>query len=211
MRTLMVVKMINIVNEFNTYKNSIGNRVDLYRSVAKTFHIYSALYPGSHIDIMPSFVIPDVTYIDNFKGTVKFFNEMETIHRFIDENKEYDGECKLNFIESDYKKSFEIEPVDLIISQFAGFVGQETKRYLKEGGILLCNDSHGDATLAFSDEDYTFVGVIVSNNKIETKNLDSYFKFARKRPIDIGKVKGTMKGPNYKVKAENYLFRKIKK
>ncbi len=41
-----------------------------------------------------------------------------------------------------------IEPVDLIISQYAGFVGQETKRYLKEGGILLCNDSHGDATLA---------------------------------------------------------------
>lgn len=199
---------MNIVNEFNAYKNSIGERTHLYRNVAKAFQIKSALYPGSHIDIMPSFVIPDVTYIDNFKGTVKFFSEIEEIYRFVEENKVYGEELKLRFINSDYKKEIEIEPVDLIISQYAGFVGQETKRYLKEGGILLCNDSHGDATLAYCDEEYTFIGIVTSSHRIETEDLDSYFQFARERPIDIQKVKVTMKGLNYSIKAENYLFRK---
>lgn len=36
--------------------------------------------------------------------------------------------------------------VDLIILQFAGIVGKDTKRYLKEGGILLCNNSHGNSS-----------------------------------------------------------------
>lgn len=58
--------------------------------------------------------------------------------------------------------------MDLIISQYAGFVGQATKVYLKKGGILLCNDSHGDATLAYCDSDYEFVGVINLNNMIDT-------------------------------------------
>jgi hypothetical protein len=35
----------------------------------------------------------------------------------------------------------DVEPVDLIISQYAGFVGQATKKYLNTGGILLCNDN----------------------------------------------------------------------
>jgi hypothetical protein len=32
-------------------------------------------------------------------------------------------------------------------------VAQATKQFLKVGGILLCNDSHGDATLVRFDED----------------------------------------------------------
>jgi len=63
-------------------------------------------------------------------------------------------------------KALEIDPVDLIISQYAGFVGQATKKYLKTGGILLCNDSHGDATLARFDHDFEFIGVMGMDNKI---------------------------------------------
>lgn len=191
------------------YQASIGDRTNLYKNVVDAFQIKSALYPGSHIDIMPSFVISDVTYIDSFKGTIAFFKEMNSIYGFIEKNKVFDGDFKLNFIGGDYRERFEIEKVDLLISQFAGFIGQETKRYLKKGGILLCNDSHGDATLAYCDEDYEFVGVVNPSNEIETQNLNSYFQFARKRPIDIQKVKETMKGPKYKESAENYLFKKM--
>lgn len=79
---------------------------------------------------------------------------------------------------------------------------------MKKGGILLCNDSHGDATLAYRDSDYEFIGVINLNNMIDTENLEKYFKFSRSRDIDFEKVRKTMKGPNYKTKAENYIFRK---
>lgn len=200
--------MMNIVNEFNVYKKSIGDRTSLYKIIAQNFQVKRALYPGSHIDIMASFVISDVIYIDNFKETIKFFKEMDAILRLIENNKTYEVNPQIVFFEGDYRNSFDIEPVDLIISQFAGFVGQDTKHYLKDGGILLCNDSHGDATLAYCDGDYEFIGIVNSMNVIETENLNIYFQFSRKRPIDIEKVRTTMKGPNYKVKADNYLFKK---
>ena len=198
---------MDAIKAFTDYRQTIGDRVSLYKTVADAFQIESALYPGSHIDIMPSFVIPNVVYIDNFKGTVKFFGEMETIMAYVEKHKQYDADSRIAFFEGDYRDNFDISPVDLIISQFAGFVGQDTKRFLKKGGILLCNDSHGDATLAFCDDEFEFIGTLDSNNSLEMENLERYFKFARDRAIDFEKVRSTMKGANYKIKAENYLFK----
>jgi hypothetical protein len=36
-----------------------------------------------------------------------------------------------------------------------------TKQFLKLGGIILCNGSHGDATLARFDEDFKFIGIVL--------------------------------------------------
>ena len=199
---------MDIIQAFIDYRKSIGDRKQLYKNVVEAFSIKSALYPGSHIDIMPSFVIPSVIYMDSYKGTIKFFKDVEGLRQIIDTHKIYTEDPEIFFIEGDYNLQYNIEPVDLIISQFAGFVGQATKSYLKEGGILLSNDSHGDATLAYCDPDYEFVGVVDANNLINTENLENYFKFARTRDINVDKVRETMKGPNYKIKAENYIFRK---
>ena len=200
-----MAKRENIIKEYLDYRNKIGNRVELYRVVAKRFETLSVLYPGSHIDISPSLVIPKVIYIDNFNGAIKFFKNID----YIVENKEYEEQCDIAFIGQDYNNELDIEPVDLIISQYAGFVGQATKRYLKTGGILLCNDSHGDATLAYFDDDFEFVGVIVNNRIIDT-NLENYFIMPKSKDIDLIKVKEKMKGPKYVSSVENYLFRKIK-
>ncbi|WZL82370.1 hypothetical protein QBE53_04500 [Vallitaleaceae bacterium 9-2] len=189
------------------YIKKIGNRKELYKVVAKTFNVTSALYPGSHVDISPSLVIPDVTYIDNYKGTISFFADIEPIYDYINQKKDYDEACHIRFYGENYEDNFDLGKVDLIISQYAGFVGQSTKKYLKDEGILLCNDSHGDATLAYLDDAFEFIGVVDANNRIATKQLDQYFQFARQRKIDIEKVKQTMKGPKYKHQAPNYLFR----
>ncbi|MCD4715015.1 MAG: hypothetical protein K8R73_17210 [Clostridiales bacterium] len=202
-------KSENIIKEYLDYRNKIGNRIELYRVVTKRFETLSALYPGSHIDISPSLVIPKVIYIDNFNGAIKFFKNIDLIKDYIVENKEYEEQCDIAFIGQDYNKELDIEPVDLIISQYAGFVGQATKRYLKAGGILLCNDSHGDATLSYFDDDFEFVGVIVNNRIIDT-NLENYFTMPKSKDIDLIKVKEKMKGPKYVSSVENYLFRKIK-
>jgi len=193
---------MDIMQEFIDYRKSIGDRKELYRNVVDVFGVQRALYPGSHIDIMPSFVIPSVVYMDSYKATIKFFKKLEQIHQFIDTHKTYTENSEIVFIEGDYNLQYSIEPVDLIISQFAGFVGQATEGYLKEGGILLCNDSHGDATLAYCDPDYEFVGVVDSNNLIDTENLEQYLKFARTHDINVEKVRKTMKGQNYKNKAD---------
>jgi len=204
------LKSRNIIEEYHEYRDKIGNRTELYRIVAKKYGVASALYPGSHIDIAPSLVIPKVIYVDNFKGAIKFFKNMETIKEYIVENKDYEEPCDIVFMGKDYAKKLDIKPVDLIISQYAGFVGQATKKYLKTGGILLCNDSHGDATLSRFDDDFEFIGVIGKNNRIIDAKLDDYFVLPRSKSVDLVKVKEKMKGPKYKLTAENYLFRKIK-
>ncbi len=66
--------MSKINDEYLSYMTKIGDRKSLYESVVKQFSIKSAIYPGCHIDITPSIVIPNVTYIDNFKGAIKFSN-----------------------------------------------------------------------------------------------------------------------------------------
>lgn len=204
------MKSRTTIEEYYEYRDKIGNRTELYRIVAKRYGVASALYPGSHIDIAPSLVIPKVIYVDNFKGAINFFKNMEMIKNYIAENKEYEEPCDIVFRGQDYTVEIDVEPVDLIISQYAGFVGQATKKYLKKGGILLCNDSHGDATLSRFDDDFEFIGVIGKNNRIIDTKLDDYFVLPKNKNVDLVKVKEKIKGPKYKLTAENYLFRKIK-
>ncbi|UJF16484.1 hypothetical protein LZ578_05105 [Jeotgalibaca sp. MA1X17-3] len=194
---------------YQEYARKIGDRKVLYEVVTKKFNIQVALYPGSHIDIAPSIVIPTVTYMDNFKGAIRFFNDIDEIEEYIEQNKEYLDKSEISFLGQDYTTPFDIKEVDLIISQYAGFVGQATKQALKTGGILLCNDSHGDASLAKLDEDYEFIGIVNSQKEIETEHLEDYFVLPKEKSIDRKLVEQKMKGLKYKKNAENYLFRKV--
>lgn len=199
-----------IIETYKEYSSKIGDRKLIYKSVVKEYDIKMAIYPGSHIDIAPFLVIPKVTYIDNFKGAIKFFKEIETIEKYIEENKDYKSLCEIEFIGEDYRSSLNVEKVDIIISQYTGFVGQYTKHYLKVGGILLANDSHGDASLARFDDDFGFIGIIDSKNNINNNSLEDYFKLPKEKTIDLVGVKVKMKGLKYTHRVENYLFDKIK-
>lgn len=67
--------------------------------------IRSALYPGSHIDVSPSLVIPKVIYVDSFEGTVKFFKNKNEILNFIEKYKQYEGFCELSFYNENYENT----------------------------------------------------------------------------------------------------------
>lgn len=198
-----------VIEQYQAYANKIGNRKALYELVAKEYDIHTALYPGSHIDIAPSLVIPTVTYVDNFKGAVSFFKQMEDISEYIGMYKEYEVPTSIAFLGQDYTQPLQCAAVDLIISQYAGFVVQATKHLLKVGGIALCNDSHGDATLTYHDEDFAFIGIVDSKHTIHTTGLIDYFAMPKGKPLDLERVLVKMQGPKYTVVAENYLFRKI--
>ena len=88
-------------------------------------------------------------YADSFKGTDKFFKDKETA-AFIEQNRKYSEPAIFHFYQQDYNTPFEElgKDFDLIISQYAGIVGQAVKAYLKKGGLLVCNNSHGDASMA---------------------------------------------------------------
>lgn len=120
-----------VIEPYETYAQKIGDRKRVYKSIANTFDVKRALYPGSHVDVTPSLVIPHVIYIDSYRGTIRFFKHLETVQELMDRRKEYDEPCTIEFFGRDYTQPLDIEPVDLIISQYAGFVGQETKHFLK--------------------------------------------------------------------------------
>ena len=188
-------------------------RLNLFQIIAEKFKVQRALYAGSFVHITPSFVFPDVIYVDNDKQAKQFFGKPE-FFKFIAERKVYPQDAKVSFHFADYRNGFDemLGSFDLLISQYAGFVGQYCKQYLKTGGLLLANNSHGDAGMAAIDDDYQLVAVFsVKNGKyrIGVNNLDEYF--VPKSQVEITKeyLEKLQKGIGYKKTASVYLFQKV--
>lgn len=187
-----------------------GNeRNELFKLIQKEFDIQKALYPGSFVHISPSFYIREVVYMDLDKRCKKFFSEPKT-NAYIELKKEYKEKSIHRYYEGDFSNPIDEEDnyFDLLISQYSGFISNYCSHYLRHGGILLVNDSHGDATLAFTSGNFELIGVIDDGVSINRESLDEYFCFSRKRAIDIDVVLKKMKGPKYKKMAYSYLFRK---
>lgn len=198
---------------YKKYMQKVGDRNELFALLEEKFDIKSALYPGSHIDITPSFFYPKTVYIDNFKKTQKFFASSDLMN-LIFKFKKYEEEPNLKFYFRDYTKQIiELEEeFDLLISLYAGFVSKYCKQYLKNDGMLLVNDSHGDASMADLDKDFSLFGVIYRSNRklyFSQKNLETYFVLKKEKEITMEYLEKTMKGIGYKRTASFYLFKKI--
>lgn len=203
--------MLKLYSKYHTRKEytSIG----LFREIKKKFDPQKVLYPGSYVHITPSLIFSDVTYVDSFKNTDKFYKSLE-VRKYIDKNKEYKDEPKFFFYHQNYAKPLplKLRSFDLVISQFAGFVGQDVKKYLRKGGILVCNDSHGDASMAFLDKDYELIAVYErkSDDRFVISDKDLGECFIPKRKIKITKtlINESMKGMAYTRSPSGYIFKK---
>lgn len=198
---------------YKEYMQKVGHRSQLFELLGNEFTIKSAIYPGSHIDITPSFFYPKTIYIDNFKKAEKFFAKPDVLN-YILKNKKYEEEPIVKFYFKDYRKEIkEIDKnFDLLISLYAGIVSKYCKKYLKKRGILLANNSHGDASMADLDSDFKLIGIINRANKklyYSQKNLEAYFIPKIEREITEEYLERTMRGVGYKKTASFYLFRKI--
>ena len=188
-------------------------RLDLFQLIADEFEVKCVLYPGSFVHITPSFIFPSVVYIDSDKQANKFFKSPET-HQLIEKRKLYPQAASFMFHFADYNEGFDEKEksFDLLISQYAGFVGQYCKPYLKKGGLLLANNSHGDAGVAAIDKDYQLVAVFLLRNgkhKIKKADLDNYF--VPKSSVQLTKeyLMQLQKGIGYTKSGRAYLFRRI--
>ncbi|HKJ38938.1 MAG TPA: class I SAM-dependent methyltransferase [Anaerolineales bacterium] len=190
-------------------------RLDLFQLIAEKYHIQRALYAGSFVHVTPSFVIPDVVYVDNDNGAKKFFADSK-YREFVAQQKSYSQDAKITFHFADYRDRFDERDnsFDLLISQYAGFVGQYCKRYLKKGGLLLANNSHGDAGVAAIDKDYQLTAVVSLRNgkyRISEDKLEEYF-VPRSSKVDVTKehLIELQRGIGYKKTASMYVFKKLK-
>lgn len=189
-------------------------RMELFKILREKYGIISAIYPGSFVHVTPSFVFPITTYIEMDKRATKFFGNPQ-LNDFIKDHKIYSEELQIKFFAKDYKEDIISEDgnYDLLISQYSGFVSKHCKQYLKIGGVLLANNSHGDAGMASIDSDFDFIGVILQRGvkfRISEKNLSEYF--IPKKPVQITReyLEEIRKGIGYTKTASSYLFRRVK-
>ena len=188
-------------------------RLKLFQILVNTYDIKKGLYPGSFVHVTPSLVIPDMVYIDSDKRCKKFF-ESEITRNYIEKKKQYSEPVKYLFYEADFTGDLRnLQPgSDLLISLYAGSISQFCGKYLKKDGILVANNSHGDAALAYLNPDYELIAVINRNGErfsSSNKNLESYFIPKSGAPINKEDVIKKMRGPAYTKSAYAYVFKKL--
>ena len=188
-------------------------RLDLFQRLAEQYPIQRVLYPGSFVHVTSSFVFAEVVYVDSDKRAKRFFESPEALD-FVAQHKTYSQEAKAVFYNTDYRAGF-AEPeasFDLLISQYAGFVGQACKQYLKRGGWLLANNSHGDAGVAALDDEYELVTAVhlrQGKHRLSDKNLTDYFvPKSAKTTITSDYLLELGRGIGYTKIATAYLFQR---
>ncbi len=60
-----------------------GDRLRLFSAVAGRFDITSVLYPGSFVDVAPSFVFDSVPYADTDRRAPAFFDDDAAVAQII--------------------------------------------------------------------------------------------------------------------------------
>lgn len=203
---------LKLYNKYHADRNF--ERLGLFQLLAEKYGIEKALYPGCFVHITPSFVYPSVIYVDMDKRAKKFFSD-PVIHDFASKRRTYSQEAEIIFHSADYRDDIgeKEESFDLLISQYAGFISQHCKKYLKTDGLLLANNSHGDASMASINDDYRLVAVAMHRGekyRLIEKDLDSYF-IPKSDKIDVTKeyIEKIQKGIGYKKSGSTYIFRRV--
>lgn len=115
------------------------------------------------MDIAPSFVFPNVTYVDMDRRAKAFFADASGVQEIIETHAPLNTNAKVSFIHADYAQlGLPEASFDCLISLYAGFISEHCTEFLKVGGHLLVNPSHGDAALASIDERYQLDAVVLS-------------------------------------------------
>jgi len=130
-----------------------GDRLRLFREVGWHVHADRVLYPGSYVDVAASFTFPSVTYVDSDDRAAAFFADRDGVQELVGAQPGAPEDATVTFIHSDYRAALPVptESCDLLVSLFAGFVSEFCTQYLRVGGALLVNPSHGDAAMASID------------------------------------------------------------
>jgi len=190
-----------------------GDRWRLFGVIAESVDASTVLYPGSYVDLAPSFVFDSVTYLDVDKRAAKFFGDADGVREIV---AEHDGPADpdITFIHADYRSDLDLpdDHFDLLISLYAGFVTEHCTRHLRIGGTLLANPSHGDVAMASIDPRYELAGVVDARGgqyRVSTSDLDTYLIPKKPQPVTVEILHETGRGVGYTRSPFAYLFSRI--
>lgn len=204
-------KFVQIYEKNHVIKND--ERVELFHQLKKHYNPKKVLYPGSYAHIAPSFVFPDVVYNDVYAKLTPFYQSQEILD-YIEKHKFYQESPNFSYIQGNYTNKLPLkeQEFDLLVSQYSGFISRACLQYLKVGGILVANNSHGDASMASIFPEYAFIAIINrrgNNFSHSTKNLDSYFIPKKAQEITEEGLEKRGRGIGYTKNAADYVFRRI--
>lgn len=189
----------------------VGDRFALFSAVADAVEANSVLYPGSYVDLTPAFIWPSVTFVDVDRRAHQFFSDRDGVRELLDEHGADSAVHATEFLHADYQGSLDLseDSFDLLISLYAGFVSEHCTRYLRVGGHLMVNSSHGDAAMASIDPRYRLSAVITTSDaicRVTSNDLDSYM--VPKRDVEVTKeyLHRTGRGIAYTRSPFAYLF-----
>jgi len=191
-----------------------GDRLGLFSAVAETLAVSTVLYPGSYIDIAPSYVFADATYVDMDRRAASFFSDAAGVDEIIAEHRKTTGPVAWNFIHADYASDLDVEDesIDLLVSLYGGFISEHCTQHLKRGGHLLVNPSHGDVAMASIDPRYELVAVVRLGSgtyQVSDKAIDSYLIPKREVRITRQTLHESNRGIGYTKSPFAYLFRRV--
>ncbi len=192
-----------------------GDRWRLFTAVAEAIDADKVLYPGCFVDIAPSFIFRSVTYVEIDHRATEFFADEEGVRQIISSHPGAPADPEPLFIQGDYTQNLGLpcQAFDLLVSLYAGFVSEHCTSYLRVGGALLVNPSHGDAAMASIDPSYQLTGVVLSRSgayRVSTAKLDTYL--VAKDPAEVTKERlhETGRGIAYTKSPYAYLFERVR-
>ena len=198
------------------YDRHTDDRIRLFRAVAA--HIprtEPVLYPGSYVDIAPSVWFDEVTYVDLDKRANRFFAQEAKVGALINAKRaaadaDVEAAPRVAFEHADYREPLSVADgsVGLLVSLYAGFISEHCSRYLRSGGRLLVNDSHGDASMASLDPAYRLSAVVLSRSgdyRVSSDDLDRHLQPKAAAPTVAG-LHERQRGVAYTTSPFAYVF-----
>ncbi len=153
----------------NLYSDIGFDRKGLFELISKEYHSRNVLYPGCSMHVTPSFVFPNVVYVDKSKEAKDFFADDQAVRELITDNMTYKTSPYYRFLPCDYASgNLELKDMsfDLLISLYAENIIKYCKRYVRNKSILISNNFHDEAMEAFKYEELLLIGYIrITKNK----------------------------------------------
>lgn len=203
----------SVLQVYEEYERTRGDLAGMFSILADAFPIDRVLYPGSYVHLSPSFIFPSVAYVDTDRRAKAFFADHRGTTALANARKRYDESPEITFHHADYTTDLDEpdEGFDLLISLYAGFVSEACKRYLRVGGWLVANNSHGDASMASIDPGYEFVAAIKHRSgryRLVSRDLEAYFVPKRDVKVTAELLRSTGRGVGYTRSASAYVFQR---
>lgn len=154
-----------------------GDRLGLFTAVKESIPATRVLYVGSFVDIAPSFVFDDVTYVDLDRRAARFFDDVATVDAIIGEHRA--DRAQWRFISADFREGLGLEPgsFDLVLSLYTGPASDTCGHFTRTGGHFLANSSHGEVGLLSLDDRFSLAAVITNragSYAVTRAGLDGY-------------------------------------